>query len=324
MKHNTYNIFFGYSPLHKFILESENEIHETANFLIVPFETKFTRKKVHNFTKFSSNHLLLSKVYGLTILFISLIGKRCNVLITCNEHSPISILIKILCDPKEIWVCDEGNIEINHHKEINLTKYKIKFLLKFIISLGVIKRRYKDNKISRIYTLYPNFIKKIIKDKNVRIIKLQKNIRNPKSEISLNHENILIITSPLTENGNAKYEGQEIDILSGLFEQNPKKIFTIKPHYREKYEFKYLKLIKQYDNVNMIDAEYVSLPIQELPVLWGEVIGFHSTALDYFLCLGGIRISTLSGIVDSQHSNAVLQSIDSRVKIIGYDCKIQD
>ncbi len=174
------------------------------------------------------------------------------------------------------------------------------------------------------YILLSRFHSKIRKNAKIKINTLQL-----KQQVSENHKfhlkgEVLIITSPLTENGNARYVNQEIDILDKLLKQNPHKSFILKPHYREIYNLKYSDLIKQYENVQMIDEQYLDLPVQELPVLWREVIGFHSTALDYFLCFECIKVYTLSGIVESQHSRAVMRSLITRAIVVKSDCKIGD
>lgn len=318
----TYNIFFGYSPLHKYILENVDAITKKTDIVISPFDLDLGCDVIHiKLEKINRSATIKQKVKSLIKLVFQILFKKCNIFIACNELSPIALLIILFCRPTEIWVCDEGNVKLNRQKEADIYSYRKKFLIKKILTLGLIKNRYSNRKITHVYTYYPEVIESILNQHNIN----NNVIINDLTHLELirgdkkDRGRTLIVTSPLSENGNSKYPLQEIKILEKLIKSNGSHTFVLKPHYRENLD-KYTELIQRYSNISMISENQVPKPINEISEAFKIIVGFHSTALDYFVREPSCKIISLSGFVKTQHSSHVTRQLHPKVTIAQSYC----
>ena len=116
----------------------------------------------------------------------------------------------------------------------------------------------------------------------------------------------LLLTSPLTENGNAARRGQELDLVRTLVERNPGVDFVLKRHYREaddKYES-----LRALENFEDFDEAHAALPIQVVPLRFARVIGFHSSALLAFEQRSATEVMSLSNHVGTQHARTFIST----------------
>jgi hypothetical protein len=126
---------------------------------------------------------------------------------------------------------------------------------------------------------------------------------------------ILIATSPLTENRNAKYDWQELKIIEKLIANNQDKSFILKLHYREADD-KYDEIISKYPNVSKMVGILNQLPLQLMFSCIFKVVGFHSSVITQFGSQSPGCAMSLSHLVDSTHSRNFVLTSPKGVKFI--------
>jgi len=328
MKNKNSVVCFVYSPLHLHILEAIFAVDDSDFILIKPksLEKNIIKEEIL-IDDVTSGQRLFVKFRNLIHVLWNVNKYQMDILFTANEHAPISILLLMLFRPKEVWVCDEGNIDMLVLKDAGLRQYRIKFFIKKVLTFGFLKERFSHPKITRFYTLNETSAKKILgsiknnSTKVVDVLKLEKD-RGISSYSTVNE--IWLLTSPLTENGNSRYHWQEIDVLAELVSANPRFRFVIKPHYREDYKKKYTDLVNKFDNLKFINPDELEKGVQNINYLPLAVIGFHSTALDFYARLGNIAVFTLSKFVGSQHSSLFLMSKNPLImELTSYELNVE-
>ena len=204
----------------------------------------------------------------------------------------------------QIIVLDEGDFDIIYAKESIMTRYKISKKFKEIF-FGI-SDRFCDKRITHVVT--DSLTAREIMPEKIIPIKQ----KGPTKFIDLGANGVIIITSPLSENGNSKYKNQEIEILNKLICANKNLNFYIRQHYRESKE-KYNELYK-YKNCCSLN-ESIDIPLSDIEIKGYNAIGFHSSALNS----PGLIVTkkySLSGLVDSKHSLAVVPSLAKKYEVL--------
>jgi hypothetical protein len=317
-------LIFGYSPRHVFLLQTivnrlagnsvkivgpdkfinqvlSTDLHVKAN-RVDTIILKPVTKEVSPFRRLLNNCVNLMKVIGL----------KPDVLVTANEHALPSILHTNRSKLREIIVIDEGDFDIILAKEKQMTRYSYSFAFKNLI-LGI-RPRLTDERISSIITaskvVYREFPDKVIKP-------IASKVRH---SLELSKKSVLILSSPLSENHNSLFWGQENQILRKVILQNPDLTFFLRTHYREA-EDKYddLNDLKNFQRFRAFSDE----PFDNLDVSCEYVVGFHSSALfsNHLRCK---KVISLSAHVGSLHSKSILNQLAERkIEILKEDCIIK-
>lgn len=116
---------------------------------------------------------------------------------------------------------------------------------------------------------------------------------------------LLLVTSPLTENGNVGSES-ELIIIKRVLLNNPGIDFYWSRHYRESAQ-KYDSLFAEFNNLRRLPNIFESLPGQIYSHLFIGLVGFHSSLL-LQAARGNTRVYSLSQLVDSAHAAAFVKS----------------
>ena len=312
---NNTNVFFGYSPLHFSVFKYLTENYKNTEWILISPDTKFCFEN-NNFV-----HIPITNIYSFSnpfkkffslILFknkLSSYSRSISKYYTCNELSPFSIAIENYFRFNNGIIIDEGFLKGAVLKESVLLRYNIKRFIRSIVTLSI-RQRFQSIKFNKLITYDKKYFKSFLPQRwNVLDIK---NYLISGKEFVINsyynQNTVFLITSPLTENNNSLYEWQEVDLLYNLFSKNKSLNFVIKPHYRENFNLKYKDLLTQ-SNVELINTELISVPIQEIDFKSFFVLGFHSSALQHLHLIGNPNVFTLSNLVNSKHSKIIFQSL---------------
>lgn len=251
-------------------------------------------------------------------IFKQLKGLSFKNFYTCNELSPESIFLENATSFKKGYIFDEGFLRGTVALEKTSLKQKVKKVLRDFLNFR--KKSRFDNPIYA--TLYSNdvtFFKHHLLHKPVNTLPIKrylKEIAPVKLEDFYNlNEVIFLITSPLTENGNAKFHNQELVLLKKFVRVNSDKTFILKPHYRENYETKYKSLF-DFKNCNLIELPLLKAPCNEIAFGRAKVVGFHSSALVELIEKNHSEVYSLSKFVGSSHSKVILESLNKKIQIL--------
>ena len=310
-------LIFGYSPRHVFLLQTiVNRLAGNAVKIVGPEKfidqvlaadllVKANRVDTITLKPVTKEVFPLRRLLNNCINLIKVISLKPDVLVTANEHALPSIIHTNRSKLREIIVVDEGDFDIILAKESQMTRYSYSFALKNLV-LGI-RPRLTDERISSIITAsevaYRKFPHKVIKP-------LASKIRH---SVELPKKSVLILSSPLSENNNSLFWGQENQILRKVIIQNPDLTFFLRTHYREA-EDKYddLNDLKNFRKFRAFSDE----PFDNLDVSCEYVVGFHSSALfsNHLKCK---KVISLSAHVGSLHSKSILNQLGQRkIKIL--------
>lgn len=307
-------VFYGYSPKHMELLYSLLNVLPSTRIILVGPEDFVVSTIARYSGIFEFDSLVLprqtsdvgfvKKLLARLQTFLLLKDVNPDLLVTSNELAPASIIMSKKKECKEIIVLDEGDFDVILSKESVLNRYKTaskvkKFLFGFT-------GRFQDPRVMGVVT-ESSFAKQMMADKIIPVI-----YKGYIGKIRLGSNSVIVITSPLSENKNSKYHGQEIDILTDLIKRNKEFDFYIRTHYRER-DGKYQSLIK-YSNCSYLE-EYSEAPISDLKIQATYAIGFHSSALSSPGLVVDKTLS-LSGFVGSNHSRAVLETLSSKYALL--------
>ena len=124
---------------------------------------------------------------------------------------------------------------------------------------------------------------------------------------------VLILTSPVSENGNSVYINQEVQIIEQILNLNPSTRFVLKSHYREGPK-KYKHLSQKFKNITLNDnANTRHIPIQFFLGKVDKVIGFHSSALFDENLGNNTTVISLSNIVGSKHARIAMSAFPKTI-----------
>jgi hypothetical protein len=173
-------------------------------------------------------------------------------------------------------------------------------------------------KIERAFVFFVNILKEIRHD--VQYLDLNQLISTTQvttnnfialSDKFLNPD-ILIATSPFTENGHCK-NFEEVKVIENVITKNKSKSILLKLHYRDDKD-KYLNILKKYNNVRIMPSKYNNMPYQILHSILrpGSIYAFHSSILFSVPALSKDfkRVSMLK-LIDTPRSNAFYEGLVS-------------
>ena len=307
-------VIYGYSPKHMELIYSLYSILPSCRITLVGPKDFIDSTIIRYSDRFDFDSIVLPRQTKELGIIKRLVGKvytyyllknvKPSLLVTSNELAPASIIMSKNRECREIIVLDEGDFDVIFSKESVLKRYKIASTLKDL--LFGLKERLKDPRITGVVT-ESSVVHKLIPDKIIPVTH-----RDYMGEIKLGDNSVIVITSPLSENKNSSYDGQELDILKKLIKTNPSFHFYIRSHYRES-ERKYKVLLK-HSNCSYLE-EYSEAPISDLEIKATYAIGFHSSALSSSGLIVDRKLS-LSGFVNSEHSLAILLTLSTKYDLL--------
>ena len=243
---------------------------------------------------------------------------KCTNLYISNDQSIVFLIACMIFRTCNVILIDEGALEQLILRERHNPKNSNKLLKKIIFR-------------SHSRAQHPQISKLIVFDdardvwdevKNSKIVESgSPYLTSALSHLALRYnlkdlpDAILIATSPLTENRNAKYDWQELKIIEKLIANNQDKSFILKLHYREAHD-KYDEIIYKYPNVSKMVDILNQLPLQLMFSSISKVIGFHSSVITQFGSQSPGCAMSLSHLIDSTHSRNFVLTSPKGVKFI--------
>ena len=313
------HIFFVYNPVHwifstALIVEKKltNVVVFGPEFLKRNFQA--TQQLVPDATlkyvvigELTSNRTALQKLATyFHVLFVIPYGSK-PVLWTANINSKINDILLTALRIKSLCVMDEGAIELveargHLHKLHKLANKGFAIDLWLYHADKFPREKYHPIAVHSLYDAAQPYFN------NATLLGAVK------TNLQLDTKTVLFLTSPVTENGNARYKGQEIEIITQVIKQNKHRHFLLKMHYREDNR-KYQALAYEYDNITVIDnQQHRNMPIQMLLGAVSMVCGFHTSVLFHAADDPAKQVISLSGLVGSAHSKIAVATLPDKVK----------
>lgn len=331
MKQFTY-VFYGYSPYHAlFFANYINTLEESAEIMITGPEV-FLEKIKNSFKNgnfangkvtflrlpnTATNLSLFQRIFGRVVIYLKLRNVKCIGLYSANELAFPSIVLERNSKCESGILLDEGFLQGAVRKESAMLRYTFKHLMRVLLNFSS-KKRFDNVVFKILYTRDMKFFENYIIDSTFEIRDATPFTISEKAVTLRDHfeteTTVFLLTSPLTENNNSKYPGQEIDLLENLVKRNSHKRFLLKPHYREDYFTKYERL-RQLQNFGVMSGRFLNFSSQDLDFSGFSVVGFHSSALIDIARTGKTDVFSLSKLVGSQHSTSVLPALTDLIMI---------
>ena len=318
----TDNVFFIYSPVHWVFASAIIAEMKLDNILV--FGPSFLKENFNSSQKLvpnvklkyvetgelTSNKSLLRKLLSyFFILFSVPYGSR-PTLWTSNINSKINTIFLLFLKIDEISILDEGAIEFvearghlgrlnklaQNHYQITLWSFNPK---NFPIN------KYPKVKLRSLYEWASSYFTNSILLSAIS------------SDIKFTPNSVLVLTSPVSENGNSRYMGQEVEILEEVIKQNPRFNFILKMHYRE-IKNKYDLVVSQHQNVTLLNShKHRNIPIQMLFGNIRMICGFHTSALFHIADHNRKKVVSLTRLVGSSHSKIALKTFPDYIETPG-------
>lgn len=313
------HIFFVYNPVHWIFATAIITEKKLKNVVI--FGPKYLRDnfqatqqlapsvqlKYQVIGELTSNRSALQKLISyLYILFVIPFGSK-PTLWTANINSKLNDIFLAVLQISSVSVIDEGAIELveargHLHKLQKLIKKGLHIDLWLYHAAKFPIEKYQHLSIYSLYDISQSYFSSTAL------------LSALKTNLAINEKSVLFLTSPVTENGNAAYKGQEVEIITKVISKNRHRHFFLKMHYREDNK-KYENLASIYDNITVIDNQkHRNLPIQMLLGTVGTVCGFHTSVLFHAADDPSKRVVSLSGLVGSAHSKIALATLPDSVQ----------
>ena len=337
-------VFFLYSPIHlvlayavirelnlkKVCVIVSGQLLKTSLFQSLKDELKVEAIAV---PFMGSNKNVLIRAMALIIGLSRLLNVRCDRFWTANELSPYSHYLKNRNRYKKLGILDEGMLKNVIDKENEMTRYGRKRFIRRVFKVGG-DRRFNNEKMTDAVLFSPDDdafnclgeMSVCVRDATALLAKYEADLiaifrthlSGLESESPAQSQRCLLVTSPLSENRNAAYRGQELDLIRKLIAANPTIDFHLKLHYRESSN-KYVYLEKEFEN--FFFKEFVQdVPAQYLAPSFDLVCGFHSSVLEHVASTS--TVYTLSSQVQTQHSLIFLENISSAVTLMPDDFRL--
>ena len=329
-------IFFLYSPIHlilayvtirelgltdvRFIISTQ--LSEALLFQNMRDELKVEATLI---PFMGSNKNVIIRAVALIFGILRVSTLRCDRFWTANELSPYSYYLKRRKRYRRLGILDEGMLRNVVAKERVMTRYHRKRRVRKTLMVGG-DVRFKNRKITDAVLFSPEDSSfERLRSMPVSILDaaalmskydaelgaiFEREVTESLLEFPREDQRCLLLTSPLSENRNSAYFGQELDIIRQLLTNNPSTTFFLKLHYREEKK-KYDELIREFNNL-AYPVHLQDVPAQYLSSSFELVCGFHSSALEH--ALGKSIVFTLSEHVKSQHSAIFLENVSPEVR----------
>ena len=264
---------------------------------------------------------LLSRILSFPInlaLFLSVSGRY--PLLTANDRSLHASIWARLGINRKLPVIDEGALSQILHREQKNKAYRMGII-------DIICGRYPrlcNPRTNVVLTEDPDLTNP---SSSTRVGNIQWLVKGALTEIaneSLESTGdfkscILLVSSPLTENGNVG-SLSETALIERLLCANPTRCFYWSRHYREA-KTKYDRLFEEYSNFKKLPSVWESLPGQLYAPLFHSLIGFHSSLLVHH-ARKACPTYSLSSLVDSRHAQAFVRSAPQGLKFMDSDVKL--
>ena len=235
---------------------------------------------------------------------------RCDELFISNDQSILFLICLKIVKIKTVTLIDEGALEQLLLRERASKETIVQFLKGVVIGRA---KRGRHKKIKAIIVHDPDRAiwmdfqpeRKIVSAQTLAFSGLER-LSIFEKHISLKNKFVLV-TSPLTENGNSKFKNQELKIIEKVLQNNQDKTFILKKHYRESSD-KYDHLVQRYQNLEYMDAAYDDFPIQILFNNIEKMVGFHSSAVSQFGSKNPQNAISMSSLVGTLHAEEYVKT----------------
>lgn len=283
------NIIIAYSPLHIYLAQiiSENLTGSIVLYTPKHLSGYIESKKIiqKNFYHGGSGDFFFKKI--LFFILNSILIKRinCENLYICNDADPYIMHLEKRSNYTNLVYIEEGVTlfsRLQHDKNQKTFKSKSGFFKKI---LGIEENNVclSSNKIKKAYVFFPEKLSFYRPD--IYFIDLFQLIKESNLKFSFEigpeftQPDILIATSPLTENGHCA-DNCEVDIIKDVCKKNSSLRIILKLHYRDSRE-KYNEILNKYKNVSILPDSLNVLPYQIIhsEINPKSIYAFHSSIL---------------------------------------------
>ena len=322
------NVIYGYSPLHSLIAKGIVEGRIGEKTLLVGTYKFIDNKLLNDIRDFgnvdliiipdtSTNQNLLKRLIARPLIFLKLRRVKCANFFTANELSQASQIIEKKGGAVSGIIIDEGFLRGALIKEGALKRYRFREHLRNVLN-GSKKTRFDNPVFDTLITGDEEYFSQLKLTKKLNIVSFEKfwpvdklslSAASPKKPVAV------LVTSPVTENNNAEYNWQEVEILEKLVKENTHVSFLLKPHYREDWSKKYFQLL-EFSNVQLVQREFLDLPLQVFDLENYNVIGFHSSVLSDLAKAGHGSVYSLSGMIKSPHAKSFHNILSEKMSLV--------
>ena len=257
---------------------------------------------------------LLRRILSLPVNFGKIIGSRPSpLLLVANDRSLVTSLYASVRPSLQLMVIDEGALDSLMLMESAVVKKRRSLADRIFGRFN----RLENPKITHVISESENLSRvsdlslidaRFVVQKALDHLRLRLNNYDSSFATSF-----LLVTSPLTENGNVGAVS-ETKLVESLLQSNPSHNFFLKMHYREA-EHKYKSLLTKFENLSSLPDEIDMLPGQVISDKFMGLIGFHSS----LICqagISGLNAFSMSLLVNSDHSKRFVSSAPPKVHFL--------
>ena len=313
---------FAYNPLHLIVARRlEEQLGSDQMTLVYTARVAATlpalgiEAETIEIPDVSTSQPLARRVRNTWRAFARLRGRRWAAVWSPNELAPVSRFLNARTDGALV-LYDEGFLYGAVEIEQALSRYRTRTLVRALATLQRPIRRFTSPNLARLLTFSPDQFG----SRPFEVASLTDFLGDLDELVAGDADarpQTLLLTSPLTENGNAARRGQELDLVQTLVERNPGIDFVLKRHYREADD-KYASL-RALENFEDFDEAHAALPIQVVPLRFARVIGLHSSALLAFEQRGATEVLSLSNHVGTQHARTFIAARPAFIRDVPED-----
>lgn len=317
-----------YNPYHYLVILGLQRSGVNIHSLIIPSKLNSelvnlpdikSGKKIIISDSFKSNSLL-KRIYSFFKNFYTFLKvSNDGPLIVANDRSLLVSIALRFSRVNSMVLLDEGALSqiLFREKAINLESFRYRSLIDRILGRYP---RCEHPKTSYILTEDSSLINnvdfsadKIISIKSFVSYSLRYLYSGLDLKVNDLSSSFLLVTSPLTENGN-NGNSSELEIIDKLLRYNPNETFYWSRHYRESQN-KYDEIFMKYNNFIRLDDSISYLPGQIIANSFQCLIGFHSSLLVH-TAKNKKKVFSLSSLVDSQHARLFVDSSPENIEFL--------